>query len=49
MYTYTVPFGKDELHFDLPHGMTGAIATSRPANPLADLKGAIERDFAGPA
>ena len=45
---YTVPFGKDDLHFDLPHGMTGAIATSGPAKPLADLKGAIAHAISGP-
>ncbi|MCF8146459.1 MAG: nickel-dependent lactate racemase [Deltaproteobacteria bacterium] len=45
---YTVPFGKNELHFDLPAGMTGATAVSLPANPIRDLEGAIAQALATP-
>ncbi|MFO7601851.1 MAG: nickel-dependent lactate racemase [Candidatus Desulfacyla sp.] len=45
---YTVPFGKNELRFDLPAGMTGAKAVSLPVNPIRDLEGAIAQTLATP-
>jgi len=46
---YTVPFGKNELRFDLPAGMTGAKAVSLPVSPIRDLEGAIAQTLATPA
>jgi len=45
---YTVPFGKNELRFDLPAGMTGATAVSLPVSPIKDLEGAIAQTLATP-
>ncbi len=45
---YTIPFGKDHLSFNLPFGMTGAVAVSRHASPVKDLKGAITQALAEP-
>ena len=46
--TYAVPFGKNELRFDLPAGMTGATAVSLSVNPIRDLEGAIAHALAIP-
>jgi len=45
---YTVPFGKSDLQFDLPPGMTGALAVSLSGSPIRDLEGAIEETLAAP-
>nr|HID12257.1 DUF2088 domain-containing protein [Anaerolineae bacterium] len=45
---YTVPYGKSEIEFDLPPGMRGTVAVSRPAEPLADVEGAIVEALARP-
>lgn len=45
---YTVPFGKNELRFDLPAGMTGAKAVSLPVRPIRDLEGAVAQTLATP-
>ena len=45
---YTVPYGKSEIEFDLPPGMRGTVVVSRPAEPLADVEGAIVEALARP-
>ena len=48
MAQYHLPYGKGALAFDLPPGMRGTVAVSRPAPPLADPKRAIARAIADP-
>jgi len=45
---YRVPYGKGHIEFELPIGMRGTVAASRPAEPLADVEGAIARALANP-
>jgi nickel-dependent lactate racemase len=45
---YKVPYGKTELEFELPPGMRGTVVVSRPAEPLADVEGAIAEALAKP-
>ena len=45
---FTVPFSKGELTFELPAGMTGALAVSRPVPPIDDLPAAIRAALAEP-
>jgi len=45
---YSVPFGKNELPFDLPSGIKGAVAASLPARALTDAKVAISGALAQP-
>jgi len=45
---YAVPFGKSELEFELPPGMTGTVAVSKPVPPIEDLPAAIARALASP-
>jgi len=45
---YAVPFGKSEISFELPAGMTGEVAESLPANPIKDLEGAIREAISSP-
>jgi nickel-dependent lactate racemase len=45
---FTVPFSKGELTFDLPAGMTGALAVSKPVPPIDDLPAAIRAALAAP-
>jgi nickel-dependent lactate racemase len=44
-----IPFGRGVLKFDLPPGMRGRVAVSRPAPPLADPERAIASALANPA
>ena len=43
---YSVPYGKSELEFQLPEGMTGSVALSRKTEPLDDIQGAIAEALA---
>jgi len=45
---FTVPFGKSELSFGLPTGMTGAAVECLPSHPIRDLKSAIAATLAAP-
>jgi nickel-dependent lactate racemase len=45
---FTVPFGKGELAFELPAGMTGTVAVSKPVPPIEDVPAAIEAALARP-
>ena len=45
---YTVPFGKSELEFELPPGMAGTVAVSKPVPPIKDVPAAIARALASP-
>jgi nickel-dependent lactate racemase len=45
---FTVPFGKGELAFDLPAGMTGTVAVSQPVPPIEDVPVAIREALAAP-
>ena len=46
--TYSVPFGKGSLEFDLPPSMRGTVIESRPAEPLPDVEGATADALANP-
>ncbi len=48
MTTYHVPYSKTETAFQLPPGMRGTVAVSRPAEPLADVGRAIAESLAHP-
>lgn len=48
MKKYHVPFGKTQIGFRLPPHMRGTLVTSRPAKPLADVKGAIAKALTHP-
>ena len=45
---YRVPFDKGELSFELPAGMTGTLAVSKPVPPIADVPAAIAQALAQP-
>ncbi len=45
---YTVPFDKGELNFELPAGMTGTVAVSKPVPPIEDVPAAIAQALANP-
>jgi nickel-dependent lactate racemase len=45
---YTVPFGKGELSFELPDGMTGSVVVSKAVPPIEDVPAAIKRALANP-
>jgi len=45
---YLVPYSKSTIEFDLPPGMRGTVAVSKPAEPLADVEGAIAESLAHP-
>jgi nickel-dependent lactate racemase len=45
---YRVPYGKTETEFDLPPGMRGTVAVSRPAEPLTDVERAVVEALAHP-
>ena len=45
---YRVPFDKGELSFELPAGMTGTLAVSKPVPPIEDVPAAIARALAQP-
>ncbi|TET53769.1 MAG: nickel-dependent lactate racemase [Anaerolineales bacterium] len=45
---YKVPYGKADLAFELPPGMRGTVVVSRPAEPLADVEGAIAEALTKP-
>lgn len=46
--TYSVPFGKTQLAFELPATMRGTVVESRPAKSLTDTEGAIVEALANP-
>ena len=46
--TYSVPFGKGSLEFDLPPSMRGTVIESRDAEPLADVESAAADALANP-
>jgi len=46
--TYRVPYGRGEITFELPAGMRGELAVSRPAPPVADPPAAIREALAQP-
>ena len=43
-----MPYGQTHLAFELPPAMTGTVALSRPAEPLADLSSAVADALAHP-
>ena len=45
---YKVPYSKSTIEFTLPPGMRGAVFVSKPAEPLADVEGAIAEVLAHP-
>ncbi len=45
---FRVPFGKKEIEFELPPGMSGTLVTSRPVASLPELDAAISRALAHP-
>jgi nickel-dependent lactate racemase len=45
---FTVPFSKGELAFELPTGMTGTIAVSKPMAPIDDVPAAIRAALSDP-
>ena len=45
---YTIPFGNNDLCFDLPAGMKGTVAASLNAKPISDVKKAISQALAEP-
>ncbi len=45
---YTVPFGKGELAFELPAGMTGTVVVSKAVPPIEDVPAAIRRALTNP-
>ena len=45
---FTVPFGRNEISFELPGGMTGLVAESNHIPPLPNLAAAVESALAGP-
>ncbi len=45
---YRVPYGDTFLEFDLPQGMRGTLAVSKPAKPLADVTQAIDQTLEHP-
>ena len=46
--TYTVPYGKGQITFDLPPGMRGTVVESKKAPPIADVEAAIAQALAKP-
>ena len=45
---YRVPYSDTHLNFALPPGMRGTVAVSKPAEPLADVEGAIAEALGQP-
>jgi nickel-dependent lactate racemase len=45
---YTVPFGKGELAFELPGGMTGTVVVSKAVPPIVDVPAAVRGALADP-
>jgi len=45
---YQVPYSKSTIEFTLPPGMRGAVVTSKPVEPLADVREAIAQALAEP-
>ena len=45
---YTVPFGKGELTFELPGGMTGSVVVSKAVPPIVDVPAAVRGALADP-
>ena len=45
---YQIPYSKTTLEFNLPPGMRGTVVVSRPAEPLADVEGAIAESLVRP-
>jgi nickel-dependent lactate racemase len=45
---YTVPFGKGELAFGLPGGMTGTVVVSKAVPPIVDVPAAVRGALADP-
>jgi nickel-dependent lactate racemase len=45
---YHIPYSHTHLEFDLPPGMRGTVAVSKPTKPLSDVKGAIAEALANP-
>jgi len=45
---YHIPYGRGELSFDLPPGMTATVVESRPVPPIADLPAAVREALAAP-
>mgnify|MGYP001029078694 FL=1 len=46
--TFQIPYSKDSIAFNLPAGMQGEVAVSRPAEPLADAESAIQAALSSP-
>ena len=46
--TYTVPYGKTQITFELPPGMRGTVVESKKAPPIADVEAAIAEALAKP-
>ena len=47
-HQYRVPYGKSSIEFDLPPAMQGAVAISKPVQPLEDAQEAIQKALASP-
>jgi len=45
---YHIPYSHTHLEFELPPGMQGTVAVSKPAEPLADVEEAIAKTLANP-
>ncbi len=45
---YSVPFGKGELSFELPAGMTGTVVVSKAVPPIEDVPAAVRQALASP-
>ena len=46
--TYTIPYGKGQITFDLPSDMCGTVIVSKKVPPIADVEAAIAEALAGP-
>ena len=45
---YQIPYSNTHLEFELPPGMQGTVAVSKPAEPLGDVEKAITKTLAKP-
>lgn len=45
---YRVPYGKTEIEFDLPAGMTGTVAVSKSLPPVEDVPAAVKTALVNP-
>jgi nickel-dependent lactate racemase len=48
MTTFRVPYGKTEIEFELPSGMTGTLAVSKSPPPIEDVPAAVKKALETP-